>query len=205
MKKEVTQERLHEVLDYDPATGIFSRKAEGSEPLTQERLKEVLHYDPLTGIFVWSVKTGRKVVIGTEAGQTKQTHAGNYRYINVDGTRYLAQRLAWFWTKGKWPRLIKFRDENSLNCAIDNLEDVGAMVAYSSKTDAGYLYIRIDGSEYLAGRVAWFYVHGQWPGLLRFRDGNKENLRLSNFRDSTVETLQPSDQERSDQRKAYYR
>ena len=27
----------------------------------------------------------------------------------------------------------------------------------------GYSYIRINGYSYLAHRVAWLYVHGQWP------------------------------------------
>ena len=203
-KKELTQERLREILDYDPETGIFSRKSEVSEKLTQDRLKEVLQFDPHTGVFVWISKTGRKVSVGTEAGQTKLVGHGTYRYINIDGERYLAQRLAWLWCTGKWPRLVRFRDENSLNCAFDNLEDAGALIT-SSKTEAGYLYIRIDGSDHIAARLAWLYVYGKWPGLLRYRNGDKTNLRIANLRDSSVESLQPSDQERSDRRKAYYR
>jgi len=208
-KAPITHARVRALLEYDAETGVFRRNLRKSdlredEPLSHERLLQVLEYDPLTGIFIWKEKTGHRSVIGTEAGTNKIVTSGVYRYIAVDGVRYLAHRLAWFWVRKTWPRLLKFKDGDSLNCAFENLEDAGEAVG-SGKTSEGYVYIRLDGSDYPAARLAWFWTYGEWPGLLRFRDGNKENLRLGNLRDSAAEpAYAKSDQERYEDRKSVY-
>lgn len=50
----------------------------------------------------------------------------------------------------------------------------------------GYRYLRIDQKDYLAQRLAWLIVHGKYPdGVLRFKDGNRDNCAINNLRDST--------------------
>jgi hypothetical protein len=49
-KEQLTHERLHDLIDYDPGTGIFRRKIRRSdlrkdEAVRPERLREVLEYD----------------------------------------------------------------------------------------------------------------------------------------------------------------
>lgn len=42
--------------------------------------------------------------------------------------------------------------------------------------------IGIDGENYPAARLAWFWVHGEWPKrLLRFKDGNRDNTSVENL------------------------
>src|SRR5712664_3471434 len=87
--------------------------------LTQERMREMLDFDPATGIFLWK-GIGRGIRTGRRAGSVGPS---GYRYIKLDGEDHLAQRLAWFWEKGVWPRLIRFQDLDRDNCAISNLAE----------------------------------------------------------------------------------
>lgn len=49
-----------------------------------------------------------------------------------------------------------------------------------------YLKISIDGKAYLAHRLAWFHVHGQWPdGNIDHIDHNRTNNAISNLRIAT--------------------
>ena len=50
----------------------------------------------------------------------------------------------------------------------------------------GYRVLKLQNSVYYAHRVAWFYVHGEWPkGLLDHIDGDKANNAIGNLRIAT--------------------
>src|ERR1700733_12078750 len=70
-------------------------------PLTIERLKEVLNYDPGTGVFTWAKWTNPRGAsrVGLKAGKTNPP---GYVVIKIDERDYQAQRLAWFYMNGEW-------------------------------------------------------------------------------------------------------
>lgn len=86
--------------------------------LTQNRLHELLLYDPATGVFKWRYSTRRQV-----AGAVAGTLASNgYIRIKVDGPAYLAHRLAWLYMYGEFPpSYTDHKDQDKQNNSISNL------------------------------------------------------------------------------------
>ncbi len=51
---------------------------------------------------------------------------------------------------------------------------------------SGYLIMKVDGTVYYAHRLAWLYVHGEWPnGNLDHIDSDKSNNAIANLRIAT--------------------
>jgi hypothetical protein len=70
--------------------------------LTHERLIHMLAYDPETGVFTWRIKPGDRIAVGAVAANRHKKHG--YVRIGIDGGRYAAHRLAWFYMTGEWPK-----------------------------------------------------------------------------------------------------
>jgi hypothetical protein len=90
--------------------------------LTQERLREVLTYDPNTGIFRWAVSRGQRAQAGNEAGSAYTEYG--HRRIHIEGKTYQAGRLAWLYVTGSWPfPEIDFKNGNPADLRFANLRE----------------------------------------------------------------------------------
>lgn len=68
----------------------------------------------------------------------------------------------------------------------------------------GYRAIRIFGQTFLAHRLAWFFVHGQWPGdQLDHRNRQRGDNRIENLRDATATLNSENRSRRSDNQSGY--
>ena len=131
------------------------------KPIIHERLTELVSYDPETGLFTWLVDKIRAKK-GYLAGVTRPD---GYIKIGLDGERYLAHRLAWFYIHGVWPsydidHINGDRNDNSeknLRCATraQNLQNSRRPngrtsgfrgVYWSEQKQAWKVQIRVNGS-----------------------------------------------------------
>lgn len=122
--------------------------------LTHERLKELLIYNPDTGLFIWQDKRGGRWA-GRNAG-TLHKYKG-YRYIDIDGTKYMAHRLAWFFSYKVWPNdqidhINGIRSDNKLvNLRdISQIENSQNQTRSHKNTKVGFLGVCARGEKYEA-------------------------------------------------------
>lgn len=74
-----------------------------------------------------------------------------------------------------------------------NYDPVTGLFAYKSgrgnggtHTKDGYLQLKVDGAIYFAHRLAWLYVHGQWPAdQIDHRNGVRGYNRIANLREAS--------------------
>lgn len=96
--------------------------------LTAERLRQLLDYDPVTGVFTRRMKRKGAKGVGTVAGFPdghERPSGFQYWYICIDYRHYKRSRLAWLHVHGAWPAgEIDHVDGNESNDAIANLRDV---------------------------------------------------------------------------------
>ncbi len=73
-----------------------------SSDLTVERLREVINYDPETGIFTWRIQKGR-IRPGTVSCYAGGRRRSPHIQIQIDKKPYTGSRLAWLYMTGSWP------------------------------------------------------------------------------------------------------
>jgi hypothetical protein len=160
--------------------------------MKNERLRELLEYDPETGVFLWKTRTSNRVKIGSVAG-TK--HGKGYVSISCDGKRYMAHRLAWLYVHGQFPeeqidhingvrddnRLCNLRcvssAENQMNMKLDKRSSSGITGVHWHKLTGKWhargpkkLHLGLFNCKATAG-----YVARRWRKLNGYHDNHGKN------------------------------
>ena len=92
-----------------------------------------------------------------------------------------------FITQAYLKEIVTYDNESGeFRWRITRLKAKAGKLAGNVHKPSGYRQIKIDGHVYHAHRLAWLYVHGEWPQhLIDHIDGNRDNNALSNLRAAT--------------------
>ena len=134
--------------------------------LTAERVREVLDYEPETGILTWKAPlkfSSRKA--GTVAGSKNDQ---GYVTIKVDNVLYRAHRLAWLYMHGEWPdnevdHRNGIRDDNRMA----NLRDVSCQVNSQNQLRAKRLAVP---SPFSTGLLGTYFNRRRQLFIARIQD-----------------------------------
>lgn len=136
------------------AKAIQAQNLSIRKPLTQQRLKELLHYDPEAGVWTWTALAKRHGgrFNSTAGWRDKRGRL----YISVDGEDYASHRLAYFYMNGAWAiGGIDHRDTNPSNDRWDNLRVANqSQNIANSKKKAGTL-CSLKGASFDRARNMW--------------------------------------------------
>lgn len=140
--------------------------ADGADDLA--KLRGLLRHDPETGRFFWLVNRRGGVKAGDLAGTVR---VDGYVQIHCAGTLYLAHRLAWLFTYGRWPtRHIDHVNGNTGDNRIQNLRDVAPKLNQENQRRAH----RSNRSSGLLG-VSYCARTGRWLAKISI-DNKTQNL-----------------------------
>ena len=90
--------------------------------LTQERLKQLLKYNPDTGEFTNISCRGGAARIGSLAGHYGIYGGKRQVKLLIDRKTYKGSRVAWLYQTGEWPKnRLRFADGNGQNLVWSNL------------------------------------------------------------------------------------
>ena len=142
--------------------------------MIHSRLLELLSYDEGNGEFRWKNSPCPRVPAGSVAGCQE---ADGYIRIQLDGQRYSAGPLAWFYVHGEWPEVIDHQDRNRANNRIQNLRNVTQQVnlrntGVSARNKSGYKGVR------------WIAERGKWRATIMLDNKTKSLGSFVEFRDA---------------------
>ena len=129
-------------------TRYKDRQGSAVRTLSAKRLRKLLKYDPATGVFRWRVQRSGPTNVDAVAGGIHRT---GYHQIRIDGKIYRANRLAWLYMTGKWPKLeIGYINHNTSDTRWANLRAMtpsqrGATSRRRNKLGVGGVWITKSG------------------------------------------------------------
>lgn len=132
------------------AQNPFTRKS-----LTQERLMEILNYDPVTGIFRWRVQRGVWRP-GSRAGTRVWRKNRCYRRIMIEGVSFLEHRLAWLYMKGYFVPEVDHWDADGENNKFPNLRECTSTQNKANQRRSVANKSGFKGVYWVAGRQKWY-------------------------------------------------
>lgn len=148
-----------------------SAKSDGR--IAHDELIARYRYEPETGHFFKRDEIWPDRLVG------KSKNRDSYRKVTIDGIKYYAHRLAWFYVHGYWPDKIDHIDHDKANNRICNLRSVDPQTnsrnaRLSSSNKSGYTGVCFDAwsQKWLASIV----VDGKNINLGRFVDPESANL-----------------------------
>jgi hypothetical protein len=97
--------------------------AETRNDLSAAYVRSLLDYDPATGIFTWRwrnvIGNWNLRYAGRRAGSVGWD---GYRTIGIDKTNYRSSRLAWLWMTGSWPEhQVDYKNRDVSDDSWENL------------------------------------------------------------------------------------
>jgi hypothetical protein len=139
--------------------------------LTQEKLKQILHYDPDTGIFTNLTQRSSTAKKGSIAGSK---HASGYINIEIDRKKYRAHRLAWLYIHGEFPEtFLDHKNENPRDNSIVNLRVATEQQNQHNKSKP----YKTNGCGLLG--VSWYTPSKKWRAQIML-NGKSKHLGLFN-------------------------
>jgi len=127
--------------------------------ITQSELKEVLEYNPDTGLFTWIKSNGRRVKVGSVAGN--KDHNG-YRRVTINRQRYMEHRLVYLYMTGNFPE--NFIDH--INHIRDDNRWANLRNATTSQNGSNRVKQKNNKSGYKG--VRWHKTNKRWHAEIRY-------------------------------------
>lgn len=132
------------------------------------RLKSLLHFSPKSGKFLRLVGRGKH-----HAGQIAGTYqSSGYIQITIDGTAFLAHRLAWFYVYEEWPDEIDHVNGDRKDNRISNLRSCTRSQNMSNRP------VRLDSKSRVKG-VSFHKASRLWRAQITF---NKKVIHIGSFK-----------------------